>query len=85
MDETEQGREMITHYVSEGIDVMTDKIQQIEVQHVLYVGGVLLVLDVSRLFQSTGIEESQKGWHDGADAYDVQLNKFWSFACTSNL
>ena len=52
MDETEQGREMITHYVSEGIDVMTDKIQQIEVQHVLYVGGVLLVLDVSRLFQS---------------------------------
>jgi len=30
-EEGEQGREMITQYVSDGIDVMADKIQQIEV------------------------------------------------------
>jgi hypothetical protein len=30
-EESEHGREMITQYVSDGIDVMSDKIQQIEV------------------------------------------------------
>jgi hypothetical protein len=30
-EEGEHGREMITQYVSDGIDVMADKIQQIEV------------------------------------------------------
>ena len=32
-EEGEQGREMITQYVSDGIDVMADKIQQIEVNN----------------------------------------------------